>query len=294
MLSPVTGSTNVSLCEDFPVQEILGQYANEYHVDVSRFFKNLARIELYRCEDSGCRFYYPESIFGDGTFYEALQKNKGYYSVWTWQHDQASKFLKNGATILEVGCGLGEFLARRRGANECVGLELNPSAVIAARNKGLTIFNESIESHSANHQGAYDVVCAFQVFEHIYNARSFLHSSLECLKPDGLLILSVPNNHPYVCKYDRMHTLNLPPHHAALWNEESLQRLELFFPMRVVDIAVEPVVHVHEHARALRKHWCKSRSILRWLPRRSEVLWYKIIRPLLKGRDIVVVYSKKK
>src|SRR5438067_3355465 len=121
MFSPVTGSANVSVCDEIPVKDIISQYSNQYQLDVSRYFADLSRIQIYACGDSGYRFYYPESIFGDAAFYEALQKKQGYYSVWTWQHEEATKFLRDGWSLLEIGCGVGEFLARWRDAETCVG-----------------------------------------------------------------------------------------------------------------------------------------------------------------------------
>lgn len=292
MFSPVTGSANVSVCDEIPVKKIVGQYLEEYQLDVSRFFHDLTRIHIYRCDDSGYRFYYPERIFGDAAFYEALQKRKDYYSIWTWQHDQAVKWLSQGLALLEIGCGLGEFLDRRRTSNECVGLEFNPAAVAAARAKDLAVFNETVEVHSEKFSHKYDAICAFQVFEHVHNVRSFLNGALTCLKDQGLLILSVPNNHPYVFGFDKMCTLNLPPHHAGLWSKQSLALLPRFFPLRLEQLAVEPVIYVSEHTRALQNHWRIKASPLRRLPRKLVTAYFKLTRPFLEGMDLVAVYRK--
>src|ERR1051325_3188497 len=220
--SPVTGSPNVSLCEAISVRQILRQYREQYQLDVARFFDDLGQVQIYRCNDSGYRFYYPQHIFGDAAFYAALQKRPGYYSIWNWQHDEAARFLGEGRNLLEIGCGVGEFLARRQSLNQCAGLELNPEAVAVARTKGLTVFHELVETHAQRFRGAYDIVCAFQAFEHVSEVKSFLEAACGCLKENGLLLLSVPNSDPYMLHYQRMCTLNLPPHHAGLWNRRSL------------------------------------------------------------------------
>jgi len=292
MLSPVTGSANVSVCDEISVKDIIGQYSSQYQLDVSRYFENLSRIEIYKCGDSGYRFYHPKSIFGDAAFYEALQKRQGYYSTWNWQHEQAARFLRQGWALMEIGCGLGEFLLRRAKANSCVGLELNPAAVVVARNKGLKVLNETVEAHAEKFSGTYDAVCAFQVFEHVCDVKSFLNAALRCLKPDGLLVLSVPNNHPYVLRYDKMHTLNLPPHHAGLWSRSSLRRLPNFFPMGLVWLGVEPLINVHEYATAIRNHWDATRSPFRFLPRQVVVGVLKVFRRFAEGKDLLAVYRK--
>jgi 2-polyprenyl-3-methyl-5-hydroxy-6-metoxy-1,4-benzoquinol methylase len=74
-----------------------------------------------------------------------------------------------------------------------VGLEFSRKAKEIAFSNGIIIENESIQSHSVAHPAKYDVVCAFQVLEHVSEIRSFIESSIKALKPGGLLIYSIPS-----------------------------------------------------------------------------------------------------
>jgi len=69
--SPVTGNKNTNLIQKIPVKTIIEKY-QRIDLDVSRFFQNMQDIEMYQCNDTQYRFYYPYTIFGDDKFYEEL------------------------------------------------------------------------------------------------------------------------------------------------------------------------------------------------------------------------------
>jgi 2-polyprenyl-3-methyl-5-hydroxy-6-metoxy-1,4-benzoquinol methylase len=133
---------------------------------------------------------------------------------------------------LEVGCAEGAFLKRinkETGAN-CVGLELNESCVLNSPN--LKIENIFIQDFSRNNIAKFDLVCTFQVLEHIAEVHSFIKSQVDCLKKGGLLVICVPNNDSILLKTQQS-LLNLPPHHMCLWNESSLRSLENYFDIKL-------------------------------------------------------------
>jgi hypothetical protein len=57
--SPVTYSSNVTLLKNFDIEKIKALYTKETKVDVSRFFEGIKEVELYQCNDTGYRFYFP-------------------------------------------------------------------------------------------------------------------------------------------------------------------------------------------------------------------------------------------
>lgn len=290
MLSPVTGSDHVQEVETLATKDIIRLYRNCIGIDVSRFFIGTETISIFLCLDTGYRFYHPQTIFGDAAFYASLQQHPGYYSTWNWEHTQAIKYFTPESTVLEIGCGTGAFLEQIQQSYHVAGLELNAAVVEVAEAKGLAVRNELIEEHALAHSGTYDVVCAFQVFEHISKIKSFLHAALQCLKKDGLLILGVPNNNPYLFKYDKMHALNLPPHHAGLWDKQSLKALENFFPMKNISILPEPMLHYRYFTQILKKHWKETNSWKQWIPYRLLVPAVNIFKHYIEGRNLLAVY----
>jgi 2-polyprenyl-3-methyl-5-hydroxy-6-metoxy-1,4-benzoquinol methylase len=226
--------------------KIIGDYKKILHYDVSYLFNDITEIEVYKCLETGYRFFYPFNISGDTKFYEFLQLYDWYYMPWKWEHEQASRLIEKKMKVLEVGCGQGDFLLRAKkdfGA-ECVGLEFNEKAINDSKLKGLNILSESIENHSINNMDKYDIVCSFQVLEHISNVKSFIESQILCLKKNGLLIISVPNNDSFLDK--SYNILNMPPHHMGLWNRKSLKSLANLFGLEVIKISLEPLQSYHK------------------------------------------------
>lgn len=297
VISPITRSNNTEFESSISCSSIIEQY-KAFKIDVSRYFQGLTEISIYKCLDTGYRFYYPLNIDGDSWFYEQLQKFDWYYMPWKWEHEQAESYLQTGMKILEVGCANGEFLKRVRSkVNEAVGLELNLQAVAAGQKDGLEILQESVQEHSRKHKGKYDLVCSFQVVEHISDVKSFLEASVELLKKDGTLIVSVPNNDSFLGL--STNCLNMPPHHMGLWNKGSLSSIVDIFRIELLRFHLEPLQPYHRtyFESAMTKHFLEKyrslRPVLKWfLP--------KIVRSItpffsdnLKAYTIQAVYRKK-
>ena len=235
-VSPITKAAGTKLFAQFKAEDVIRLYHEQLNIDVSRFFTNNSVFNLYKCTQTGYKFYHPQELAGDGKFYESLQRQLGseYYHGWKFENQLALNQIKNGDEVLDIGCGTGNFLARvKEKTNEAYGLELNDEAVNVCRSRGLNVYREFIQDHAASRKGFYDVVCAFQVLEHIYDVKEFIESTLSVLKKDGKLIIGVPNNEPYFLGYDKYCTLNLPPHHIGLWNKEVFKNFASIFNLQI-------------------------------------------------------------
>jgi 2-polyprenyl-3-methyl-5-hydroxy-6-metoxy-1,4-benzoquinol methylase len=298
VVSPITYKSNTRLVDQYKKEEIIDLYKTE-NIDVTRFFENIKTIDLFECLDTNYRFFYPETIFGDNRFYQDLyQTIPGYYHTNRWEHQKAKALLPKNCSLLEVGCGDGFFLEYTK--NVCSfseGIELNSKAVETARAKSLNVSEQTIQEYAKMNKKKFDVVCCFQVLEHIYDIKSFIKSMTNCLKLNGILIIAVPNNNPYLFKRDKHHFLNLPPHHAGLWNAESLTNMEKAFPLSVKKIMHEPLVELKFWYKAQVNYYSKAKpfagTLLKLIPRQIYKPILKLLRQRIQGKTIMAVYNVK-
>lgn len=295
--SPVTYSYNTSLVESFKVELIRKQYLEEVKVDIARFFEGLHTIQLYNCNDTGYRFYHPDGIWGDGLFYEELQKNNSwYYATNRWEHKKVIELIRPEDKVLEIGCGDGVFLKmlKNNGVQDIEAIELNEGAVADLKKDGYNIYNELIEGFAPKHIGQYDVVCFFQVLEHIYDIKSFLDAALLTLKKGGRMLIAVPHNNPYLLRYDVNHTLNLPPHHAGLWNQQAFENLQQFFQITLTNLSIMPLIEYKQWYRIQRKYYKKTQPLKSFLMGLVPRPFYKLYLSIFKqpGRYILVEFVK--
>lgn len=224
---------------------MINSYKENFSIDTSHTLSGES-VGLYCCKDTGYRFFYPYDIAGDGKFYEQLQEYDWYYMSWKWEHEKALTYIESEMKILEVGCAQGSFLKKVQEEYQAVttGLELNEKAVAEANSKGIEVYAETVQDHVKDHREKYDLVCSFQVLEHISDVKSFIQAQIDVLKSGGKLLACVPNNNSFI-QYQEGGLLNFPPHHMGWWNEDSLANIEKVFPLKLVDCLFEPLQPQH-------------------------------------------------
>lgn len=113
-----------------------------------------------------------------------------------WQCDECGRTPLAGKTALDVGCGAGllaEPLARLGAA--VTGLDASPELIAVAqehaRAGGLEIDYRAGEL--AELTGQFDLITCVEVIEHVADPAIFVKALAKRLAPDGLLVLSTPN-----------------------------------------------------------------------------------------------------
>lgn len=246
VISPLTNKSNTKLISAIPTSEIIKRYKENFDIDVAGFFSGLVYVEIHKCIDTGFMFYQPFNVDGDGVFYEQLQQFDWYYMPWKWEHEQVFKQINASDKVLEIGCGPAHFIQKLKDQNVvCTGLELNQKTVKEATAKNLDVRNEMVQFHAMTFEESYDVVCSFQVMEHIAEIKEVIDASIKCLKKGGRLFISVPNNGSFL-GLDDWNILNMPPHHMGLWNKQSLTSLQNIFPLKLKNIYLENMEEHHK------------------------------------------------
>ena len=235
---PLTGSRAIQVLEEFPTSLLVECYQRDLGINVASEFLEVQSLQLCRSLDSHLMFFYP-AVVGSSSFYEHLQQFDWYYPADKVEYQRAAKWIHAGDRVLDIGCGAGQFSTYIPEASYH-GLDPHRLPEINSRHGEPSILSETVSSHAISHSKTYDVVCAFQVLEHMEDPRTFLTAALECLKPNGLLILGVPNAESYITRIPNF-VLNAPPHHLTWWTDKALCHLADHFQLSIIDLAHSPV-----------------------------------------------------
>jgi SAM-dependent methyltransferase len=93
-----------------------------------------------------------------------------------------------GQQVCEVGCSHGRFLSRARKRGAAVfGVELDEAALESLRRLGIPA------AKALDTTRKFDVVCAFQLIEHLARPAQFVEEASRVLEPEGRLLLALPN-----------------------------------------------------------------------------------------------------
>ena len=134
-----------------------------------------------------------------------------------------------GKRVLDIACGegYGSFLLKEAGALSVVGVDISETSISQAKklfadknleylvadlNKPLSLFKK--------HE--FDVVISAETIEHLENPEIFLESIKQLIKPDGIIILTCPNDHLY---YPNDNKSN--PFHIRKYSFEEFQALSV-------------------------------------------------------------------
>lgn len=115
-----------------------------------------------------------------------------------------------GKTLLDYGCGTGEFLQKcTKKGYSTFGVEPNQVARIQAESKGLKVVQDL---NLLNEK--FDIITAWHVLEHVSDLKKTTKELRKLLNENGLLIVAVPNLESYDSAYYKEHwaALDVPRH----------------------------------------------------------------------------------
>ncbi|MCX7551306.1 class I SAM-dependent methyltransferase [Xanthomarina sp. F2636L] len=137
-----------------------------------------------------------------------------------------NSFSSNKKHLLDIGCGTGDFLQVAQQNNWTVyGIEPNRHARdIANKKTNHAVFE--IEQLSKFEPNSFDVITLWHVLEHLPNLENQLSIFKQLLKPNGTLIIAVPNYKSYDALYYKSFWAAFDvPRHLWHFSQESLSRI---------------------------------------------------------------------
>lgn len=138
-------------------------------------------------------FDYEKSIWGKGT---ASLEWKSPTSFRLRQALTALSGLKQGAKVLELGCGAGQFIRavkKNRPDLDCYGCDISKNAIEAARKENDGVGYElSEEKRMPYENGVFDALLVFDVLEHVQDPDALLAEINRVMKDGGVFYCFVP------------------------------------------------------------------------------------------------------
>ncbi len=179
-----------------------------------------AILELYKNEA-----YYNSNISGQG-YDEYMEISDNWVKTFTLRLKQIAPY-KSSGKALDIGCGPGYFLT----AAQKLGFDvygLDPSDYIVAQAQktwGDRIRLGLIESAGYPTE-SFDLVVAFDTFEHIYDPKNFLAAIHHVLKPGGVLAITTPDPTSLLSKVSGKNWVSYKlPEHVFYWSPETIRKI---------------------------------------------------------------------
>jgi 2-polyprenyl-3-methyl-5-hydroxy-6-metoxy-1,4-benzoquinol methylase len=137
-----------------------------------------------------------------------------------------NSFQSEEKTLLDIGCGTGDFLETAKNNNwNVVGVEPNEQArAIANFKTNNSVFD--IQHLETLKENSFDVITLWHVLEHLPNLDMQVKLLKRLLKPNGTLVIAVPN----FKSYDAQHYKNFwaaydVPRHLWHFSKTSIEKL---------------------------------------------------------------------
>jgi len=147
------------------------------------------------------------------------------------------KFKPTKGDLLDIGAGTGDFLvvAKNSGWN-ITGIEPSEKAKGIAKSKNVPFLDrlQDVPSHSK------DVITMWHVLEHVPDVQNQISELKRILKPDGVVIIAVPNYKSYDAQYYGKYwaAYDVPRH---LWHFSKMAIKKLFAEQDIELIEVLPM-----------------------------------------------------
>lgn len=179
-----------------------------------------AILKLYKDEA-----YYNSNISGQG-YDEYMEIGDNWVKTFTRRLKQIAPY-KSAGIVLDIGCGPGYFLtAAQKLEFDVHGLD--PSDYIVGMGQktwGDRMRLGLIETADYPSE-SFDLVVAFDTFEHIYDPKKFLSAIHRVLKPGGVLAITTPDPTSTLAKVSGRNWVSFKlPEHVFYWSPETIRNV---------------------------------------------------------------------
>ena len=310
-ICPVCASTEARLHFETSAEEaaqhfVLKENHAARHQQLAEHIRTLWQKDtcaVVQCERCGFTYAHP-FVAGDAEYYQ-LAYLRNQYPAWRWEFSKTQQLLISLAgqsaqplQLLEIGPGDGAFIKQISPAlipkENVVGIEYSPKSIESLKKYGITCLTQDVRTLSEKEYAArFDVICMFQVLEHMDDLTSLFRRLSLITKPNAHLFISVPNDKRVFFNEKNGTLLDMPPNHVGRWNKRSFEVMSQQFGWRMEQYDVEEEstgekIKGHLEYRYYRKRqetgsWANRAAVLRDGPLRtlSQAFLVGLYAPLM-------------
>ena len=155
--------------------------------------------------------YYPND-------YQTPAENEFLTKVWqSINYYFKNKLIPKNLTLLDIGCGQGDFIRQLRKTIIGSGIDLNPKIT-------KNIIKDDFLTHKFSNK--FDTITFWHSLEHFSNPKKTINKAINLLNKHGQILISIPNTNSLAFKLGQNNWFHLdPPRHLFLPNNKNIQNL---------------------------------------------------------------------
>lgn len=193
---------------------------------------NKGTCDVVRCDK--CEFVFSNPyVSGNESFYRLAYDRSG-YPEWKWEYQQTYDILvrmtQPDIRLLEVGAGEGAFIKKITEKlipkKNILCTEYSTYGKGEIEKYGVKCLSEDIRQVSNEcSEGEFDIICMFQVLEHMDKLDELFKRLADLVKEGGSLFIAVPNSKNIEFNELNGALLDMPPNHIGRWNKECFKKI---------------------------------------------------------------------
>ena len=183
--------------------------------------------------------------------------------------------IRNNATVFDLACGSGEWLDCLPKSFVKSGFEINKDLISKLKRKNVKIYRlEEIKDESL------DLISAFDYLEHVIAPDKLIKLMLQKLKPEGVIVIGVPDMGKFISVLLRQRYYIYTPMHYSYFEKKSIKML-FCNHLKNVDFLKCPPMYPSFH------------SIIRWIFNPKNLSSYPNFKIPLGYKASLIILGKK-
>lgn len=182
------------------------------------------KFKFYECNQCHCIF---PRVALTKNFYKKYYPQKKYnlkpsnlekiYS--SFNYFLRKKYLPKKGTLLDVGCGQGQYINSLPPAITATGIDLN-----TGNSNASNLIKADFNKHEFTNK--YDIITFWHSLEHFQDPKNTINKAIKLLKTNGKIIISLPNTNSLAYKLGKINWFHLDsPRHLFLPSNKNIQYL---------------------------------------------------------------------